>query len=113
MALMLIAACSPSVATVAPGSLPYVTIDESIQGAKCSRIAAETIAVKRQQERHEAAKRHIECEGRVDEEEKKGAAYKAAAERGMWWQQYGLGMLIGGVIASLGLGFGIGYGAAK
>jgi hypothetical protein len=110
IALVLLCSCAPTIP--APSSL-WVEIDRSIDGSKCSRSAAETIAIKRQQERNEWIKRQIECEGRVSSANAETKTYKASADRGAWWQQYGLGLTIGALISGLGLGFGIGFATAK
>lgn len=96
--LFLLSACAPAAA-----SLPWVTVDRSLEGAVCSRAAAEAISAKRTQERAEWSKQFIECERK-----RKTAEERAAAAA--WWHQNG--PLVAAGAAAVGIGAGIAIGVA-
>jgi hypothetical protein len=79
----------------------------------CSREAAETIAVRRELERGEAAKLLVDCDARATLSGKLMDEANKRAETNSWWGNWGGTLLLGSALISLGAGFALGWGARR
>ena len=111
IALLLLVACAPAV-TAIPSSLPYVRIDPALSGAVISREAAIVIAARRAEDKARLAKANIDAEAKQLATEYERDEANKRAENHTWWADYGPILLLTATLASLGVGFGVGYGAA-
>ncbi len=87
----------------APASMPWVRVDRALDGAVCSRLAAETIAQRRAEERGQWQKKIFDCEERA-------AISDARAARAQWWERNAPWLI--GIAGALGIAVGGAVGVA-
>lgn len=106
IAFIVFCSCAP---VVAPSSLPFVTIDRSLNGAICSREAAEVIVAKRIEALGNCTRALLDERTNTALAAAQRDEYKRIAASNSFWAQWGLPLLLGGVLLSLPVGFGIGF----
>jgi hypothetical protein len=104
VAFLLLASCA---APLAPSSLPTVRIDRSLEGAVCSRKAAETIATLRIRERTQWSTELNACleDKAVATSGQEHAEKRADAAE--WWHRWGPGLVAGAAASAFVAGVAI------
>jgi hypothetical protein len=100
-ALLLLASCAP---VVAPSSLPFVTIDDSIPGAKVSRQAAEVWVIKRKQDAATCDARVTDCETRAKIAEYDAEEQRRVAGKAVFWQRWGPPLVVTSTLTGAAVG---------
>jgi hypothetical protein len=109
VAIALLCSCAPAV-TQTPSSLPFVRIDTTLTGHVMSRDAAIVVATRRIEDKKQCDARIVDCEAKVQSEQKARASETARADRN---QRAATLAIVFSVLAGaigFGAGFGLGFG---
>lgn len=98
--------------TAIPSSIPYVHIDPELTGAVISREAAIAVAARRADDRIKQMRAMIDAEAKLRALEHERDDAVKLADKHSWWGNYGATTILVATLVSLGVGFGVGYGAA-
>lgn len=107
LALLLLCSCAP-VVTGIPSSLPYVQVDDTIDGVRVSRQAAIAILARQEKAAAKCATEAIDCKARASVLQSQRDSETKRADRNEWWAVNGPGLFGAGVAVSAIVGAVVG-----